>query len=48
MRIPFKRIDFDNPDEKEIHDKITSLVDNFNEKTTHDEIQALINVLIKM
>ena len=44
MRIPFKRIDFDNPDEVEIHDKITSLVSNYNEKTTHDEIQALIDV----
>ena len=47
MRIPFKRIDFDNPDEVAIHDEITSLVENYNEKTTHGQIQALIDLSFK-
>ena len=45
MRIPFKRINFDNPEEVKIHDKITSLVMYYNEKTTHDEIQGMIQLL---
>ena len=45
MRIPFKRIDFSNPEEKKIHDQITSLVKNYNEKTSHDKIQEFIQVL---
>ena len=54
MRIPFKRIDFDNPDEVEIHDKITDKVrgattgeGRLDEKALKTELEELIETLIE-
>ena len=45
MRIPFRRIDFENPDEEKIHQKITLLLRN-NPIGDTKQIEKLIEILI--